>query len=138
MHTQTRCSPIHGYPHGECPGGPGTINPLAEDQGWRCEGYEHKDYLGTCAKRRPDNSVSPIGPQNAQWTYAFSYDAMDEKDYIEKYEDKIPYDRHWNRPQANRSDKVPDPTREIIESAATIKIKNPLYGNPLYPNEPEY
>ena len=138
IRTQTRCGPIAGYPHGECPGGKGTINPDAEDQGWRCEGYVGPHYLGTCSKRRPDNSVSPVGPQNALWTYAFSYDAMDEKDYIEKYEDKIPYDRHWNRPQANRSDKVPDPTREVLEAAATITIKNPLHGHPYYPNEPEY
>ena len=51
---------------------------------------------------------------------------MDEKDYIEKYEDKIPYDRHWNRPQANRSDKIPDPTKKPIDSSVTIRVKNPL------------
>ena len=126
IHTQTRCGPIHGYAHGECPGGQGTVNKDAVDQGWRCEGYIGPDYLGTCRKKRPDNSVTPQLPRNSLWTYAFSYDAMDEKDYIEKYEDKIPYDRHWNRPQANRSDKIPDPTKKPIDSSVTIRVKNPL------------
>ena len=126
IYTQTPCAPTAGYAHGECPGGRGTINRKAAEEGWICHGYVHKDYLGTCRKIHEPQNISPLSIKNSNLQEAFSYAAMDEKDYIEKYEDIIPFDSHWNRPQANRSQKVPDPTREVIELVGGVRCDEPI------------
>ena len=120
-YTQTPC-----FYNRNCPGGLNTDNPNWEEERWSCRGAVPVTYEGTCIKTKAAEDVSPLSVKNSNLQEAFSYAGMDEKDYIEKYEDTIPFDRHWNRPQANRSEKVPDPTREVIEKIGGVRCDEPI------------
>ena len=116
-YTQIEC-----FYHDECPKDPSLragqgrySNTNWQEERWRCAGAYPSVYHGVCQQYKLPENVSPAGPKNSYLNRAFAYEAMDEKDYIEKYEDLIPYDRHWNRPQANRSNKIPDPTKTNLD-----------------------